>query len=89
MNDSIERESIFDVIPKSLEWTEYCVFGAVLTVSMGIGIFFGFFDKKNKTNEEFLMAGRSMSVFPVTLSLVCRYLQIRNLKMVNVTGAER
>jgi len=54
------------------KWPEYMVFASVLVASMGIGVFYGFFHKKNKTNEEFLMAGRQMSVFPVTLSLICR-----------------
>jgi len=54
------------------KWPEYLVFASVLVASMGIGVFYGFFNKKNATNEEFLMAGRQMSVFPVTLSLICR-----------------
>jgi len=53
-------------------WTEYIFFGLVLAASLGIGIFYGFFGKGNKTNEEFLMAGRSMGILPVTLSLICR-----------------
>lgn len=57
-------------------WPEYMVFASVLVVSMGIGIFYGFFSKKKQTNEEFLMAGRQMSVFPVTLSLVCRFVKL-------------
>jgi len=56
----------------TLPWYEYLVFGAVLLASLGIGVFYGCFGNKNKTNEEFLMAGRSMSALPVTLSLVCR-----------------
>lgn len=56
----------------TLDWTEYLVFGGVLVASFGIGVFYGFFGQRNKTNEEFIMAGRSMSVFPVTLSLICR-----------------
>jgi len=55
-----------------LAWTEYLVFAAVLVASLGIGVFYGFFGNKNNTNEDFLMAGRSMSILPVTLSLVCR-----------------
>jgi len=54
-------------------WPEYIVFGLVLVASLGIGVFYGFFGSKNKTNEEFLMAGRSMSILPVTLSLVCSF----------------
>jgi len=52
-------------------WPEYIVFSLILASSLGIGIFYGFFGSKNKTNEEFLMAGRNMKIFPVTLSLIC------------------
>jgi len=54
-------------------WAEYVVFVLVLIASLGIGVFYGFFGKKNRTNEEFLMAGRSMNIFPVTLSLICSF----------------
>lgn len=67
-------ETIFDSkdYASLFGWPEYCIFGVVVSLSMGIGIFYGFFNKKNETNEDFLVGGRSMSVFPVTLSLVCR-----------------
>ncbi len=55
-------------------WEEWLVFGAVLAVSVAIGIFFGCFGKKNQTNEEYLLGGRSMNPVPVALSLLCRYL---------------
>ncbi|ODN05899.1 Sodium-coupled monocarboxylate transporter 2 [Orchesella cincta] len=69
------NKTVFDVqdFAALFKWPEYCVFVAVLVVSMGIGVFYGFFNKKNRTHEEFLMASRSMSVFPVTLSLICSF----------------
>jgi len=75
-SNSSNNQTIFDVqdLASLFKWPEYCVFVAVLVISMGIGVFYGFFDKKNRTHEEFLMASRSMSVFPVTLSLICRFL---------------
>jgi len=36
-------------------WPEYAVFALVLSLSAGIGIFYGFFSKREKNNEEFLM----------------------------------
>jgi len=54
------------------KWPEYLVFVIVLIMSMGIGVFYGFF--RRQTNEEFLMAGRQMGIFPVTLSVICRLL---------------
>jgi len=64
---------VFEKPDINFEWPEYLVFVAVLVASLGIGVFYGFFGNNNKTNEDFLMAGRSMSILPVTLSLVCRY----------------
>lgn len=50
----------------TLIWYEYLIFGGVLVLSLGIGVFYGCFGSKSKTNEEFLMAGRSMSILPVS-----------------------
>ncbi|CAL8112701.1 unnamed protein product [Orchesella dallaii] len=68
-------ETIFDSkdYASLFGWLEYCIFGLVVALSMGIGVFYGFFNKKNVTNEDFLVGGRSMSVFPVSLSLVCSF----------------
>lgn len=52
-------------------WAEYLVFIAMLAVSAGIGIYYGCCGKK-QTTSEFLMGGRSMSVFPMTMSLIAR-----------------
>lgn len=54
-------------------WPEYVVFGIVLSLSAGIGVFFGFFSKREQNNEEFLMGGRRMNAWPVALSLVCSF----------------
>ncbi|KAG7158327.1 Sodium-coupled monocarboxylate transporter 2-like 3 [Homarus americanus] len=54
-------------------WHDYVVFGCMLAVSAIIGIFYGFFGKKQDTNE-FLMAGKSMTTFPVAMSLIARYI---------------
>lgn len=56
-------------------WHEYLVFAAVLTVSMGIGVFYGCFKKNNSTTESFLMGGKKMGVLPVSLSLICVWWQ--------------
>lgn len=66
-------QTIFDKDYSALfGWIEYTIFAVVVILSMAIGVFYGFFKKNNKTNEDFLVGGRSMSIFPVTLSLVCR-----------------
>ena len=38
-----------------------------------IGIYFGCTGKKQKTAREFLMADRSMSIVPVSMSMLARY----------------
>jgi len=53
---------------------EYLVFSSVLVVSAGIGVYYAFMGrKKGQSNDEFLMAGRSMPILPVALSLICRF----------------
>ncbi|XP_042241286.1 sodium-coupled monocarboxylate transporter 1-like [Homarus americanus] len=54
-------------------WHDYVVFGCMLAVSAIIGIFYGFFGKKQDTNE-FLMAGKSMTTFPVAMSLIASFM---------------
>lgn len=61
--DSDER---FDVV-------DYCVFGGMLGASALIGIYFAFFAKqKQNTTKEYLMGGKKMGTFPMSMSLVAR-----------------
>ncbi len=46
----------------------------MLAISAGIGIMYGCTGQKQKTTNEFLMAGRSMGTFPVAMSLIARYI---------------
>jgi len=56
-------------------WEEYVVFALLLLVSTGIGIFYGFFSRgKQKTTAEFLMANRSMPVFPMSMSVIASFI---------------
>ncbi|CAG7817002.1 unnamed protein product, partial [Allacma fusca] len=66
-------------LSKRFEWPEYLVFGSVLVASAGIGIFYGCFGTKQKTNEEFLMGNRNMSAFPVALSLLCSFISANTM----------
>ncbi|CAG0884607.1 unnamed protein product [Darwinula stevensoni] len=54
-------------------WVDYLVFSLLLAVSAGIGVFYGFF-KRNKGSEDFLMAGRNMSTFPMAMSLIASFM---------------
>lgn len=54
-------------------WIDYTVFGVMLAISAGIGIFYGVF-KKNQSTADFLMAGKSMTTFPVAMSLIASFM---------------
>ncbi|XP_041364434.1 sodium-coupled monocarboxylate transporter 1-like [Gigantopelta aegis] len=53
---------------------DYVIFALILIVSAGIGIFYAIKDRNRKSIQEFLMAGRNMSVAPVALSLVASFM---------------
>jgi len=50
-------------------WVEYSVFCSMLLFSLLIGVYYGWF-KKQDSVAEYLLGGKKMSVFPITLSLV-------------------
>lgn len=54
-------------------WDYFVVIG-MLAISLGIGVFYGFFDKSSGTSAEDFMLGTEMSVFPVTLSLTTSFI---------------
>ena len=57
-------------------WADYLVFGIMLLFSVAIGILYAIKDRKltgNKT-EDFFVAGRKMSVLPVSVSIYVSYL---------------
>lgn len=51
---------------------DYGVFGIMLFVSASIGVYFGYFDKKEQTTEEYLLGGRKMKTIPIAISLIAR-----------------
>lgn len=51
---------------------DYAVFGLLLAVSMGIGVYFGYFSKTEQTTEEYLLGGRKMKTIPIAISLIAR-----------------
>ena len=72
-------------------WPEYTVFSAVLLSSVGIGVFYGCFGRKQTTNEEYLLGSRKMNPIPVALSLLCRYVggQVASTGCKSMYGALR
>lgn len=66
---------ISDVLEAQLQnfsWSDYACFVMMLLVCVVIGIYFGFFEKKEKTEDEYLVGGRQMPIIPVAFSLVAR-----------------
>ncbi|GBN39922.1 Sodium-coupled monocarboxylate transporter 2 [Araneus ventricosus] len=61
-----------------LSAADYIIFAAMLVVSAGIGIFFQLTSKK-KTNEEYLLAGKDMSILPVAFSLMATFMSATTL----------
>ncbi|ESO87029.1 hypothetical protein LOTGIDRAFT_107431 [Lottia gigantea] len=53
---------------------DYVIFALILVISAGIGFYFAFKDRKKKNIQEFLLAGRNMSPFPVALSLLASFM---------------
>jgi Na+/proline symporter len=53
---------------------DYVVFALMLLVSAAIGTFYAFCGGKQKTTKEYLLADRSMSSWPVAISLLASYL---------------
>lgn len=52
---------------------DYIVFSAMLLISALIGVYFAFFAKiKQNTTSEYLMGGKTMGIFPISMSLIAR-----------------
>jgi len=52
----------------TFHWADYLVFALSLVASLAVGVYHAIKDRKKTNNEDYLMAGRSMSVIPVTAS---------------------
>ncbi|XP_070835606.1 solute carrier family 5 member 6 isoform X3 [Chaetodon trifascialis] len=52
---------------------DYVIFGVLLAVSVGIGLYHALSGGRQRTTQEFLMADRSMSCLPVSLSLIASF----------------
>ncbi|XP_013175750.1 PREDICTED: sodium-coupled monocarboxylate transporter 1-like [Papilio xuthus] len=58
---------------QKFSWLDYSVFVAMLSICVGIGIYFGFFKKQNST-QDYLMGGRNMKLIPICFSLVATFI---------------
>lgn len=64
--------SVPNSLRRELSWYDYVLFDVMLLVSALIGIYFGFFGKKQSTSKEYLMGGKEMKAVPIAISLVAR-----------------
>ncbi|XP_060801716.1 putative sodium-dependent multivitamin transporter [Amyelois transitella] len=53
---------------------DYIIMAATMVASGAIGLYFRFSGGKQKTNEEYLLADRNMSIFPVAVSLMASFM---------------
>lgn len=60
-------------------WTDYSLFTGLLGVSVLIGIYFGCFGKKQDNTTEYLLGGKSMTCFPVSMSLIASHISAVSL----------
>ncbi|XP_066255129.1 sodium-coupled monocarboxylate transporter 1-like [Euwallacea similis] len=68
MDEEGNVKKYFDVI-------DYVVFAVMLIVSAFIGVYFAFFAKvKQNTTSEYLMGGKTMGIFPISMSLIASYI---------------
>jgi hypothetical protein len=59
-------------ISHTVGWLDLTFFGLMLGSSTLIGVYFGFWGKKEDTPKEYLHGGKTMGTIPVAMSLVSR-----------------
>lgn len=64
-SEMIQGEAYFAAI-------DYTLFIIILSCSLAIGVYFGFFSKELKTAEDYLIGGHKMRVIPIAISLMAR-----------------
>lgn len=63
-----------EILVQRFSVPDYIVFAGMLSISAGIGVYYGCFGSKQNTTKEFLMGGRSMKVLPVSLSVLASFM---------------
>ncbi|XP_062857283.1 solute carrier family 5 member 6a [Trichomycterus rosablanca] len=62
-----------DIVQMHFTAADYAIFVLLLVASAGIGLFYAFSGGRQSTTREFLLADRSMSCLPVSLSLLATF----------------
>ncbi|XP_065372256.1 sodium-coupled monocarboxylate transporter 2-like [Calliphora vicina] len=68
--------TVAENLPKSFTFStiDYIVFVLMLSISAGIGVYFGFFSKSKNTTDEYLMGSKQMKTIPIAISLIASQL---------------
>lgn len=80
--DSVVNETINYIIKTNgtnvmdkiiyFSWYDYALFAIMLALSTAIGIYFGCFGNKQSSADDYLLGGKEMEIFPISMSLVAR-----------------
>ncbi|KAI7799953.1 solute carrier family 5 member 6a [Triplophysa rosa] len=62
-----------DIVQMHFGTVDYVIFASLLVASTGIGLYYAFSGGRQRTTQEFLLADRSMSCLPVSLSLLATF----------------
>ncbi|KAA0708435.1 Sodium-dependent multivitamin transporter [Triplophysa tibetana] len=62
-----------DIVQMHFGTVDYVIFALLLVTSTGIGLYYAFSGGRQRTTQEFLLADRSMSCLPVSLSLLATF----------------
>lgn len=63
---------------------DYAVFAVLLSGSLSVGIYFGFFSDELKTAEDYLVGGHQMRTIPIAISLVSSQLSAISIMTIPV-----
>ena len=77
VTDAIDEVAYFTGI-------DYAVFFLLLSGSLAIGIYFGFFSNELKTAEDYLVGGHKMRTIPIAISLVSSQLSAISIMTIPV-----
>ena len=64
-------------MPQDLfHWADYLVLGLTLGISLFVGLYYGCFGTRQKTDLEYLLANRQMKTIPVAISLIAGWVLV-------------
>lgn len=68
-----------DMLRQSFTMVDYAVLAVFLLTSSLIGVFFGWKERKNKNNKQYLTGDRNLQSFPVVMSLAASFMSTNTI----------